>query len=361
MKANTLLYAVPLLLLLAACGTVQPDPSIGGSPSLDITTLALDPTTIDFESGFTAGDTVDFVTATMGMSGADAGGFVTVTGSNPNLGAANAAMIFDATCGGAPGGCSGDDADLFNPSLGNVLIVSEDLDANDPDDADVDGTTLTFDFSTWGDGTVAIGMLSATMFDTNDIDGGIGDESGSHVRLYDHSDAMLAEYPLLATGDGGSGSVEALINYEGVARMTVELMGSGAIDNITLATDFPEGGEGCYIPYWRNRSNHGQWVGYSPSDSFDEVFDVTSSDGDTLLSALPYNGGGEQALQRQAVAALLNATSGIDFRYTRSDVMALVQEAYGSGQWAGIKNLLKRENRMFCPFVDDVQPAIGGF
>ena len=45
--------------------------------------------------------------------------------------ASNQAMVFDSTCtpGGTPAACTGGDFDLFQPALGNVLIVSEDGDS----------------------------------------------------------------------------------------------------------------------------------------------------------------------------------------------------------------------------------------
>ena len=49
-------------------------------------------------------------------------------------------MIFDADCSGA--GCSGEDSDLSSPGQGNILIISEDNDSNDPDDSRFGGTVL---------------------------------------------------------------------------------------------------------------------------------------------------------------------------------------------------------------------------
>jgi hypothetical protein len=358
--AKFLLSAFAVLLFLAACSTVQPE-VIGGSPSLDITTLALEATVIDFESNLSAGDIVAFVDATQGMSGADAGGFVGVNGSNPTFPLQNAAMIFDATCNGATDAaeaalqCSGGDDDLWNPAFGNVLIISEDLDSSDPDDADVPGEAFEFDFSTWDGGTVVIGQISATILDYLDIDGTEGEDVGAFVRLLGPGDAFIAEYPILATGDGGQGTVTALINHTGVAKMTIALEGSGAIDNITIATDIPEEGEGCTPGYWRNHSSFARgnqsdaWVGYVAGDLFDDVFGVVSSDGDTLQQAVTSNGGGEQALQRHAVAAILNSSSSVDYFYSEAEIIALVQSAYATDQFEGTKNLFAFQNELGCP------------
>ena len=113
---------------------------------------------IDFE-GLAEGSIVNSVSVGNGISGDDPGGSVAVDGFNPVFGVVpNAAMIFDATCAG---GCSGGDDDLFQNVQGNVLIISEDLDGSDPDDADVPGARFDLDFSGFGPGTVTIVSLSS--------------------------------------------------------------------------------------------------------------------------------------------------------------------------------------------------------
>ncbi|MBK5108193.1 MAG: hypothetical protein JJE12_08670, partial [Anaerolineales bacterium] len=92
-----------------------------------------------------------------GISGAHIPGKVIVFGFNPVFPTTNTAMIFDATCtpGGTPADCSGGDADLFNPTFGNTIIISEDLDSSDPDDADVVGAKFGFEYTQLGDGSGA--------------------------------------------------------------------------------------------------------------------------------------------------------------------------------------------------------------
>ncbi|MCI0440522.1 MAG: hypothetical protein L0177_15525 [Chloroflexi bacterium] len=114
----------------------------------------------------------------------------------------------------------------------------------------------------------------------------------------------------------------------------------------------PAGGEGCTPGYWKQKQHFDSWVGYSPTDKFDAVFGVTSSFGSnfTLLKALGQGGGGEKALGRHAVAALLNSSSsGVDFAFTTAQVIALVQEAYATGDFEGAKNKLEAENEQGCP------------
>ena len=61
-------------------------------------------------------------------------------------------------------------------------------------------------------------------------------------------------------------------------------------------------------------------------------------------------GGGEKALGRHAVAALLNAaTGGVDYAFAEADVIAMVQNAYATGDFNGIKDLLQAENERGCP------------
>lgn len=113
----------------------------------------------------------------------------------------------------------------------------------------------------------------------------------------------------------------------------------------------PGGGEGCTPGYWKQTQHFDSWsgTGFAPGDSFDSVMGVDSSF-NTLLNGLKANGGGENALARHAVAALLNASSsGVDYEYTSAEVIALVQDAYASGDFESAKNLLEAQNEMGCP------------
>jgi len=109
----------------------------------------------------------------------------------------------------------------------------------------------------------------------------------------------------------------------------------------------PGGGEGCTPGYWKQDQHFDSWVGYSPSDSFDAVFGV--SYGGTLLEAAGANGGGANALARHAVAALLNASSSVDYYYSTADVISMVQAAFASGDFEATKDLFALQNEMGCP------------
>jgi len=92
-------------------------------------------------------------------------------------------------------------------------------------------------------------------------------------------------------------------------------------------------------------------VGYDPDDDYRDVFGVNATfDATTLLEALTQGGGGEKALGRHAVAALLNAANpDVSYRYTESEVIGIVQDAYATGDFEGPKDLLEQENELFCP------------
>ncbi len=109
----------------------------------------------------------------------------------------------------------------------------------------------------------------------------------------------------------------------------------------------PAGGEGCTPGYWKQPQHFGSWVGFSPSDSYAAVFGVPY--GKTLLEALQTGGGGQKALGRHSVAALLNtANDDVSFAFTPGQVIALVQDAWATGDFNGAKNELAAENEQGC-------------
>ncbi|MDJ0663648.1 MAG: SdrD B-like domain-containing protein [Acidimicrobiia bacterium] len=189
---------------------------------------------IDFESGLNPGDLVSTLSVGTGMVGADLG-TVSVVGNNPDL-PGNTAMIFDSTCGGQTvpfaeldrSLCSGDDSDLYLPSLGQTLIVTEDLDPTDPDDELNTTHYWVFDFSAWGPGEVTVNSL--TTGDINLV------QTGS-VTFYDSTGAVVATNPLPTTADGEFSTITPGI--AGVASMRIDPGGSGIVDNISITADSP--------------------------------------------------------------------------------------------------------------------------
>lgn len=99
--------------------------------------------------------------------------------------------------------------------------------------------------------------------------------------------------------------------------------------------------EGCTPGFWRNHTSLWDGVGtddvtpYSTTDSFNTVFGVTSAqsglaDTVTLLDAVNLTGGGLRALARHAAAALLNASSSVDYQYSDAQVISIYQDAVGA-------------------------------
>ena len=110
------------------------------------------------------------------------------------------------------------------------------------------------------------------------------------------------------------------------------------------------GGQGCTPGYWKQDQHFSFWVNHSTSDDFEATFGVNASFDKTLLGALKQGGGGEKALGRHAVAALLNASnSDVDYLYTANQVITMVQNAYASNSFEQIKDDLEAQNEAGCP------------
>jgi hypothetical protein len=120
---------------------------------------------------------------------------------------------------------------------------------------------------------------------------------------------------------------------------------------------------GCTPGYWRQfggeqgGDQHLQsWLdaGFNPSDDFESVFNVDATfSPHTLGDAVWLGGGGENALARHAVAALLNAHA-LSFQYSVTEVLAMVQQIYSTApnsnsEWNEVKDLLDRANNAGCP------------
>lgn len=110
----------------------------------------------------------------------------------------------------------------------------------------------------------------------------------------------------------------------------------------------PSGGQGCTPGYWRQTKHFNNWTGYRPDQWYNQVFSVPYVK--TLLQAVTAGGGGATALGRHAVAALLNAANPqVDYLFTKDQIIAMVQEAYATGQFEAIKDILEEQNEMGCP------------
>ncbi|MFN0010038.1 MAG: SdrD B-like domain-containing protein [Phycisphaerales bacterium] len=109
-----------------------------------------------------------------------------------------------------------------------------------------------------------------------------------------------------------------------------------------------QGGEGLTPGYWKQSHHFDDWFTYTQNQNYNAVFGLSAAQEDaslTLLGALGRGGGGNQALGRHAVAALLNAAHpNVEYAYSTAAIIALVQNAYGAADFEGPKNLLAGEN-----------------
>lgn len=120
-------------------------------------------------------------------------------------------MIFDTA------NPTGGDCDLASETLGNVLILSEDGDVNDPDD-DAAGGTISF---AWDN---PVNIDSVGLLDI--------ESAGGSITLYGAGDRLLGSFDTsYLTDDGGTASMG--IDIRDVNRLELELTSSGAITEIS--------------------------------------------------------------------------------------------------------------------------------
>ena len=189
---------------------------------------------IDFE-GIPAGTIIDQVYSGYGISGDPVDGFVTVIAFTPDSVDVNRAMIFDARCppGNVPSDCTGNDADLFNPSFGNALIISEDLDTTDPDDADAPGSRIRFEYINLGQGDGA----TIESLEVQDIEEDQGELEDAKIYFWEggFTGTIVGTVDIPHTGNGVSALVP--VNFTNVDAMGIDLAGSGMINNIRFSAE----------------------------------------------------------------------------------------------------------------------------
>jgi hypothetical protein len=168
-------------------------------------------------------------------------------------------------------------------------------------------------------------------------------EDGTNIQVQDLATILLNGSELLTFDQLMEGDEITIFGLEACPDDTVDFYGF-----VIVVVDMVErGDEGCSQGYWKNHLNSWGPTGYNTGDSYNEVFGVPYNK--TLLGALESGGGGEYALGRQAVAALLNATHpGVDHYYAENEVIDIVQDAYDTGDFEGAKNLLE-EHISPCP------------
>jgi serine-aspartate repeat-containing protein C/D/E len=133
---------------------------------------------------------------------------VTITAQRAtNNTAANDAMIFDSN------NPTGGDHDLAYDGRGNILIISEDNDSSDADDAI--GGTMTFDFDNPSD------LKDIVLLD-------IEEAGGTIVLTFEDGSTRTINIP--AAGDNSAQTID--LNAANVVSMDINLVGSGAVDDL---------------------------------------------------------------------------------------------------------------------------------
>ena len=133
----------------------------------------------------------------------------------------------------------------------------------------------------------------------------------------------------------------------------------------TTTTTQPTGEEGCTPGFWKNNADKKdavQWgpTGFSPSQLVSSLFSAAPPEigSLTLLQGLSLGGGGEEALTRQAIAAVLNAAHpDVDYPLTVTEIQTLVNEAFATGtdeEIEALKDMLDAANNASCPIDQNV-------
>jgi uncharacterized repeat protein (TIGR01451 family) len=131
------------------------------------------------------------------------------------------------------------------------------------------------------------------------------------------------------------------------------------------------GGEGLTPGFWKTHSVYGPaplagWpaTGYSPTASYETLFNVTLADTPSLLDALGTNGGGLSALLRHSAAALLNAANpNVSYLYSVAQVLSMTKAAIDSGNATTIestKNLFVTQNELGADLTPGQSQGVGG-
>ncbi len=197
-----------------------------GTPKSDVVATAIAKarfTVIDFEDSFASGDEPTELSYGNGISGDQVEGTVTLSGYDFTASqgdGGNEPMIFDGTCNFQPNNCTGGDNDLYQPGQGNILILSEDGDQNDPDD-EAHGGVIEFDFSNLGDGYVTIGSLVV-----------IDSEADSVVEIKLFRDGVLIAVENVAGAGDGQLETRFPTPVPKIDYMIVTMEDSGAIDDV---------------------------------------------------------------------------------------------------------------------------------
>jgi hypothetical protein len=132
-------------------------------------------------------------------------------------------------------------------------------------------------------------------------------------------------------------------------------LGGSAYDHIAgdmtaglLTRPSTPGSQGCTPGYWKQSQHFDSWVGYSPNQLFSSVFE-DAFPGMTLLQVLGQGGGGLKALGRHTVAALLDASSSIDYGLSPAQVIQSFNDVFPGADYEGLKDQFANRNERTCP------------
>lgn len=208
---------------------------------------------------------------------------------------------------GGPGkGGSGGKEGMFENSvfLDNVLIVSRDPGADEPNDEWHPGGRLIFDFTSLIENNESGIRLS--YIDILDFQRPLSNEAG-YLQILDKTRQISEEIEIPDTGKNGFLRVDIDKMAYGLA---VVFPGSGAVDNLAFCMEKHEEveeGEGCTYShgYYKQSHHFDAWCEVDPEDDFYES-------GHDYLSALttPPKGNAYYILSKRFVTAKLNQCNG---------------------------------------------------
>ena len=180
-------------------------------------------------------------------------------------------------------------------------------------------------------------------------------------RALNQSDFLGAPGTAYPTGDFGrrvelnNAQSDFVIEHSDVRTVTLHAQVAQHADQVRVITKCAEvtGNQGCTPGYWKQSQHFDSWQGYSPNQTYQSVFGVSTFGSKTLLSVLKLGGGGVNALGRLSVAALLNASNdNVAFPLTTSEVISQTKAALQGGNAATIeslKNQLDAFSNLGCP------------
>lgn len=308
LKTKWALLMLPLSLMYYSCNMEESDLN-NSVEAIQLTSAINCDVLIDF-NGLERGLIVESLSSGNGITGMNIAGSVSVYGENLALTApdVNHAMIFDTD------NPSGNDDDLVVPGEDHqeVLIISEDLDSNDPDDNARRGGIVSLDFSNFGPGSVDVNNFVT-------ID---NEEAGSWIA-YNAASEVIAQGDISSIADATQQVVQ--VNATGVALLEVTFNGSGALDEFCLTVEEEEEESGCTYTqgFWKNPKKGDFPEPYSRSDIF-YLSDLTWQE--ILKSPVKKNAYFQAA--HQFIAASLNVANGASSPEEVDDALAEAQTLF---------------------------------